>query len=303
MTDIRFDGQVAIVTGAGGGLGREYALALGARGAKVVVNDLGGAVDGRGSSSTTAEAVVAEIVAAGGEAMANAASVTDEAAVDELIREVMDRWGRVDILIANAGILRDRSFAKMSIDDFRAVVDVHLFGTVIPVKAVWDIMRAQKFGRIVAATSGSGLYGNFGQSNYGAAKMGIVGFMNTLKIEGAKSDIRFNAIAPVAATRMTENVASPEVLERIDPAFIAPALLYLVSRDAPSGAIVAAGASVLAEAKMYETEGHSFGTGIPSVEDVAKNWAAVCDPAGQRAYPTADGQTEKLFRRAGFATA
>jgi len=191
---IRFDGKVAIVTGAGGGLGRSHALDLARRGAKVVVNDLGGSVDGTGGSSDAAQKVVAEITSAGGTAIANGASVTDDAGVAHLVKQTMDAFGRIDILIANAGILRDKSFAKMELKDFEAVMDVHVMGTVKPAKALWQIMRDQQYGRIVVTTSSTGLYGNFGQTNYGCAKLGLVGFMNTLKLEGAKDNIRVNAI-------------------------------------------------------------------------------------------------------------
>ena len=196
MADIRFDGKVAIVTGAGGGLGREHALELARRGAKVVVNDLGGAVDGSGGSSEAAAKVVGEIKAAGGEAIANGSSVTDDAGVAHMVKQAMDAWGRVDILVANAGVLRDKSFAKMEIDDFEFVLGVHLMGTVKPTKAVWEIMREQNYGRIVVTTSSTGLYGNFGQTNYGAAKLGLVGLMNSIKLEGQKNNVRINTICP-----------------------------------------------------------------------------------------------------------
>jgi NAD(P)-dependent dehydrogenase (short-subunit alcohol dehydrogenase family) len=209
MTDIRFDSRVAIVTGAGGGLGRAHALELARRGAKVVVNDLGGAVDGSGGSSAAAAKVVEEIEALGGEAIANGSSVTDDAGVAHMIRQAMDAWGRIDILVANAGVLRDKSFAKMEIADFEFVLNVHLMGSVKPAKACWDIMREQNYGRIVVTTSSTGLYGNFGQTNYGAAKLGLVGFMNSLKLEGQKNNVHVNAISPVAATRMTENIMPP----------------------------------------------------------------------------------------------
>ena len=218
---IRFDGKVAIVTGAGGGLGRQHALELARRGAKVVVNDLGGSMDGSGGSSDAAQKVVEEIKALGGEAIANGASVTDDAGVANLVKQTMDAFGRIDILIANAGILRDKSFSKMEIADFEAVMNVHVMGTVKPAKAVWDIMKAQKYGRIVVTTSSTGLYGNFGQANYGAAKLGLVGFMNTLKIEGQKDNIKINAISPVAATRMTENLMPKEVLDLLKPEVMA----------------------------------------------------------------------------------
>src|ERR1700731_2425735 len=203
---IRFGGNVVIVTGPGGGLGRAHALEFARRGAKVVINDLGGAVDGTGGSSEAAQKVVAEIEAAGAKAIANGASVTDDAGVAHLVKQTLDTFGRIDVLIANAGILRDKSFAKMEIKDFEAVVNVHLMGTVKPAHAIWPIMRAQKYGRIVVTTSSTGLYGNFGQTNYGAAKMSLVGFMNSLKLEGDKDNIKVNALCPVAGTRMTESL-------------------------------------------------------------------------------------------------
>ncbi|WP_292084553.1 MULTISPECIES: SDR family NAD(P)-dependent oxidoreductase [unclassified Brevundimonas] len=272
---IRFDGQVAIVTGAGGGLGREHALALAARGAKVVVNDLGGARDGSGGSATAAEAVVAEIEAAGGEAMANAASVTDAAAVEAMVAEVMARWGRIDILVNNAGILRDKSFAKMELADFRLVMEVHLMGAVHCTKAVWDIMRAQNYGRIVMTTSSSGLFGNFGQANYGAAKMALVGLMQTLAIEGAKNDIRVNALAPTAHTRMTEDLQGLP-LEALGPELVTPGLLHLVSRDAPTRAILAAGAGGFERAYVTLTQG-DFAVGSDAPEQVAARFDAISD--------------------------
>lgn len=220
---IRFDGKVVIVTGAGGGLGKQHALEFARRGAKVVVNDLGGSVDGTGGNSAAAEAVVAEIKAAGGEAMANGASVTDDAGVAHLVKQTMDTWGRIDVLIANAGILRDKSFSKMELKDFDAVMQVHVMGTVKPVKAIWEIMKTQKYGRIVVTTSSTGLYGNFGQTNYGAAKLGLVGFMNTLKLEGQKDNIKVNAISPVAATRMTESLFPPEALKVFAPEYVTQA--------------------------------------------------------------------------------
>src|ERR1041385_6957125 len=213
---IRFDAKVAIVTGAGGGLGRAHALELARRGAKVVVNDLGGAVDGTGGSSEAAGKVVEEIKAAGGTAIANGSSVTDDTGVANMIRQTTDAFGRIDILIANAGILRDNSFAKMEMADFEVVMAVHVMGTVKPAKACWQIMRDQHYGRIVVTTSSTGLYGNFGQTNYGCAKLGLVGFMNTLKIEGAKDNIKVNAICPVAATRMTENLMPAQMLAMLD---------------------------------------------------------------------------------------
>jgi NAD(P)-dependent dehydrogenase (short-subunit alcohol dehydrogenase family) len=277
---MRFDGQVAIVTGAGGGLGREHALVLAARGARVVINDLGGARDGSGGSATAAEAVVAEIEAAGGEAIANAASVTDFAAVQAMVDQAMAKWGRIDILVNNAGVLRDKSFAKMEIEDFRFVVDVHLMGAVNCTKAVWEIMRGQNYGRIVMTTSSSGLYGNFGQSNYGAAKMALVGLMQTLSIEGAKNDIRVNCLAPTAHTRMTEDLGAALPLEALSPALVTPGLLYLVSRDAPSRAILAAGAGGFERAYVTLTQG-DFIAGEDAPEQVAARFDAISDRTGE----------------------
>ena len=297
MADIRFDGKVAIVTGAGGGLGRQHALELARRGAKVVVNDLGGSMDGAGGSSTAADAVVAEIKAMGGEAIANGSSVTDDAGVAHMVKQTMDTWGRIDVLIANAGILRDKSFSKMEMADFELVLNVHLMGTVKPTKAVWEIMRAQNYGRIVVTTSSSGLYGNFGQSNYGAAKLGIIGFMNTIKLEGAKNNIHINAISPVAATRMTENLMPPETLERLKPEYVTPGVVFLASDQAPTGVILAAGAGAFAVARIYETEGVYLGEGGLSVEEVRDNWDKIADPTVQQAYQAGGEQGGKIFRK------
>ncbi|HEV2366209.1 MAG TPA: SDR family NAD(P)-dependent oxidoreductase [Caulobacteraceae bacterium] len=297
MADISFDGQVAIVTGAGGGLGRAHALELARRGAKVVVNDLGGAVDGSGGSSEAAASVVAEIKAAGGAAIANGSSVTDDAGVARMVADAMDAWGRVDVLIANAGVLRDKSFSKMEMSDFEFVLDVHLMGTVKPAKAVWEIMKAQNYGRIVVTTSSTGLYGNFGQTNYGAAKLGIVGFMNTLKLEGQKNNIHVNAISPVAATRMTENLMPPEISARLKPEYVTPGVIFLASAEAPTGAILAAGAGAFAMARIVETEGVYLGERGLSVEAVRDHWARIADETGQKAYVTGGEQTQKFFRK------
>ncbi|MEN9931807.1 MAG: 3-hydroxyacyl-CoA dehydrogenase [Pseudomonadota bacterium] len=273
-----FKDRVAIVTGAGNGLGRAYALELARQGAKVVVNDLGGSRDGSGTSNTAAQAVVDEIVAMGGEAIANAASVTDEAAMNAMVAETMTKWGRIDILINNAGILRDKSFSKMTIDDFRLVVDIHLMGSVICTKAVWEIMRAQGYGRILMTTSATGLFGNFGQTNYGAAKLGLVGFMNSLGIEGQKNDIRVNTIAPAAATRMTEDVMPDEVLSKMDPASVVPAALYLVSEGAPTRTILAAGAGGYQRSYITLTRGIGD-EGNASVEAISHKIDAISDRA------------------------
>jgi NAD(P)-dependent dehydrogenase (short-subunit alcohol dehydrogenase family) len=276
-----FTGRVAIVTGAGGGLGRQHALALARRGAKVLVNDLGGARDGSGGSAGAADAVVAEIRAAGGEAIANGASVTDFAAVQAMVQQAVDAWGRVDILVNNAGILRDKSFAKMDLADFALVMDVHLMGAVHCSKAVWDLMAAQKYGRIVMTTSSSGLYGNFGQSNYGAAKMALVGLMQTLAIEGAKNDIRVNCLAPTAATRMTQGLMPEEVLQALQPEAVVPAMLVLASQDAPTRTIVCAGAGTFEAAHITLTQGVYLGTGEQVPEALAARLAEVTERAGE----------------------
>jgi NAD(P)-dependent dehydrogenase (short-subunit alcohol dehydrogenase family) len=273
---ISFEGRVAIVTGAGGGLGRAYALELARRGAKVVVNDLGGARDGSGRSDAAAK-VVEEIAAAGGEAMANNASVTDAEQVEAMVAAAKEHWGGVHILINNAGILRDKSFAKMGVEDFRAVVDVHLSGSAICTQAVWETMRDQAYGRILMTASSTGLYGNFGQANYGAAKMGLVGLARTLHLEGAKYDIRVNTIAPTAATRMTEELFPPEMLGLFTPENVVPAALYLVSQEAPSGAIVGAGAGVVQAAYVTLTPGYALPEGRRTPEEVAANWDRIAD--------------------------
>ncbi len=277
---IRFDGRVAVVTGAGGGLGRQHALALAARGAKVVVNDLGGTLDGNGGTPQAALAVVDEIRAAGGEAIANGASVTDPAAVQAMVDEAVQAWGRIDILVNNAGILRDKSFAKMTLDDFRAVVEVHLMGAVNCTHAVWNLMRAQNHGRIVMTTSSTGLYGNFGQANYGAAKMALVGLMQTLAIEGAKHDIRVNCLAPTAATRMTENLMPDAVLALLQPEAVTPGLLALVADDAPTRTILCAGAGAFERAHVTLTQGVFIGLPADAPEQVAARFDAISDRAG-----------------------
>ena len=273
---ITFQGKVAIVTGAGGGLGRAYALALARRGAKVVVNDLGGARDGSGASDT-AQAVVDEIEAAGGTAMADGSSVTDFDQVEAMVARAKEAWGGVHILINNAGILRDRSFAKMSMDDFRMVVDVHLIGSANCAKAVWETMRAQAYGRILMTSSSTGLYGNFGQANYGAAKLGLAGLAKTLAIEGAKYDIRVNSIAPTATTRMTEDIFPPDMLAAFNPDNVVPAALFLVSDDAPTNAIVGAGAGVVQAAYVTLTPGVALPEDERTPEAVAAAWDRITD--------------------------
>ena len=287
---MRFDGRVAVVTGAGGGLGRQHALALAARGARVVVNDLGGTLDGKGATPTAALAVVDEIRAAGGQAMASGASVTDAAAVQAMVDEAIAAWGRIDILVNNAGILRDKSFSKMTLDDFRLVVEVHLMGAVNCCKAVWDTMRAQNYGRIVMTTSSSGLYGNFGQSNYGAAKMALVGLMQTLSIEGAKHDIRVNCLAPTAATRMTEHLMPEAVLMLLQAEAVTPGLLALVAEDAPNRAILCAGASAFERAHITLTQGVFVGLPADAAEQVAQHFEALSQRSGETVPESGNAQ-------------
>lgn len=295
---ITFDGQVAIVTGAGHGLGRSHALALAERGARVVVNDLGGARDGTGSSVTAAEQVVAEIKAAGGEAIPNAADVTDVDAVDAMVSEAVDRWGTVDILVNNAGVLRDKSFANMSVEDFEFVVRVHLLGTAICTKAAWGHMRDQNYGRVVVTTSSSGLYGNFGQANYGAAKLGVVGLMNTLRAEGAKYDIRVNALAPVAHTRMTDELLPDEAKALLQPEEVTPGVLFLVSKDAPNGVILTAGAGGYATARIYETPGIHLAPDERTPENIAARFDELHASDGQQEFTSGNDQTMKFLTKA-----
>ena len=264
------DGRVVIVTGAGGGLGREHAVFLARHGARVVVNDI---------AQDAAAAVAADIVAAGGTAMAFAASVTDEAAVDRMVRHAIERWQRVDILVNNAGILRDKSFGKMSLDDFRLVVDVHLMGSVICTKAVWDRMREQRYGRIVMTTSSSGLYGNFGQANYSAAKMALVGLMQTLALEGEKYDIRVNCLAPSAATQMTRDVLPEESLRLLNPCLVSPGLLKLAGEDAPTRVILCAGGGHFARASVTLSQGCYVGGGDDGGERVIARWDEISNRA------------------------
>ncbi|MEO0936584.1 MAG: SDR family NAD(P)-dependent oxidoreductase [Pseudomonadota bacterium] len=296
---IDFKDRVAIVTGAGVGLGRSHALGLAQRGAKVVVNDLGASTDGQGADSSAAAAVVQEIEAMGGAAMAHGADVSNAEQVQDMIAQVMDRWGRVDILINNAGILRDKTFSKMEMSDFAKVVDVHLTGTANCCHAVWPHMRAAGYGRIVLTSSASGIYGNFGQSNYGAAKAAMIGLMNVLHLEGARDDIRVNTLAPTAATRMTEELLPPEAAALLDPATITPGVLYLVSEGGPSRAILGAGAGHFALTRIYETEGVQLGDATP--EDVAAAWDKIAGNARQEELQNAFEQTRKFARSAAQA--
>jgi NAD(P)-dependent dehydrogenase (short-subunit alcohol dehydrogenase family) len=295
---INFDGQVAIVTGSGNGLGRSHALELAARGAKVVVNDLGGARDGSGASSAAADEVVALIKANGGDAFAHGANVAKFDEVQDMVKQTMDKWGRVDILINNAGILRDKSFTKMDLADFQLVMDVHLMGSVNCTKAVWDIMRAQNYGRILMTTSSSGLYGNFGQSNYGAAKMAVIGLMNTLVIEGHKNDIRINALAPTAATRMTEDLMPKEVLDMLVPEAVTAGALTLVHKDSPNRLILAAGAGGYATAHLYETEGVFLPQEKQTPEHVQAAYDRINDTTGQAEFIAGSKQGEKFLTKA-----
>ncbi|MCA0873355.1 SDR family NAD(P)-dependent oxidoreductase [Seohaeicola saemankumensis] len=298
---IRFDGRVAIVTGSGVGLGRSHALGLAARGAKVVINDLGVSTDGQGQSSDAALSVVEEIRAVGGEAIAHGADVSNEEQVADMVAKTMAEWGRIDILVNNAGILRDKTFSKITLDDFRKVVDVHLMGSANCCHAVWPIMREQKYGRIVLTSSASGLYGNFGQSNYGAAKAAMMGLMNVLHLEGSRDDIRVNTLAPTAATRMTENLMPPEALDLLAPETITPGLLYLVSEDGPSRTILCAGAGCFAQTKVYETEGILLEGADNTPEAVAAKFDQVGASEGQRELTDAFAQTRKYARKAADA--
>lgn len=274
---IGFEDRVAIVTGAGGGLGKQHALELGRRGAKVVVNDLGGSVDGSGGSSSAAELVAQEICDNGGTAIANGASVTDLDAVQSMVDETMDKWGRIDILVNNAGILRDKTFSKMELENWHAVIDVHLTGSLNTTKCIWPIMVKQNYGRIVMTTSTSGLFGNFGQSNYGAAKLGLVGFMNTLRFEGAKYNVYTNAIAPIAATRMTEELPGFEdSTQRLAPELVTPAVVYLCSEKAPNGRIIQASGGRYYSADVRENVGVDLGLDA-SVEDIEQNIETILD--------------------------
>ncbi len=295
---ISFESQVAIVTGAGTGLGRSHALELAARGAKVVVNDLGGARDGSGASMDAAQEVVRLIEDAGGEAIAHGANVAKFDEVQDMVQQAMDKWGRVDILINNAGILRDKSFAKMDLADFQLVMDVHLMGSVNCTKAVWDIMREQNYGRIVMTTSSSGMYGNFGQSNYGAAKMAVLGFMNTLVLEGAKNNIHVNALSPTAGTRMTEDLIPPEMYDLMTPESVTAGALVLCHEDAPNRTILCAGAGGYASTRLFETEGIYLAPEQQDPDSVEANLEGICDMRSQAELHTATQQTEKFIGKA-----
>jgi len=298
---IRFDGRVAIVTGAGNGLGRAHALGLAARGAKVVVNDFGGARDGSGGSLTAAESVVEEIRKAGGEAIADGADVSNFEQVTAMVAKATETWGSVDLLCANAGILRDKSFGKMEVADFAKVLAVHLTGTFYCCKAVWDGMRARNYGRIVVTTSSSGLYGNFGQANYGAAKTGMVGLMNVLAEEGRKTDIRVNTISPTAATRMTEELLPKQALDLMRPESITPAVLFLLSENAPTRTIMGAGAGSYAVIKILESEGINLPQRDWTPDAIAAHFDQISDMSKARALEGAFQQTQKYVEQAAAA--
>jgi NAD(P)-dependent dehydrogenase (short-subunit alcohol dehydrogenase family) len=292
---IRFDDQVAIVTGAGGGIGMQHALELARRGAKVVVNDLGGGVDGTGTSDAS-EAVVDQILSEGGEAIANGASVTDLDAIKDMTEQVVSKWGKIDILVNNAGILRDKTFHNVSMDDFNLVMDVHFQGTLNCTHTIYPIMRENGYGRIVFTSSSSGVFGNFGQSNYGAAKMAMVGLMNTLKLEGQKYNVFSNTITPVAYTRMTENLMPEDFGKQFQPEYITPAVLYLASDQAPNGAIMAAGAGVFSRILIHETMGISLGTGEDMTpENISASWEKISDMSDARLLQNGGEQTLKIF--------
>lgn len=295
---IRFDRRVAIVTGAGNGLGRHHALQLAARGARVVVNDFGGAQDGTGGSSEPAERVAAEIIAAGGEAIAHGANVANAEQVADMVDKAMQKWGSVDILVNNAGILRDRGFGRMTMEDWNAVMTVHVSGTTICSMAVWPHMKAANYGRIVMTSSSSGIYGNFGQSNYAAAKMAVIGLMNVLHIEGAKNNIRINTLGPGAATRMTEELLPPAVVGLMKPELVTPGMLFLASEDAPSRVILNATAGGFSRTYIHETEGVAFAAADCTPENVAAHFADISDTAGQHLYEGGGEQVMKFVTKA-----
>src|ERR1700682_157527 len=295
---IRFDGRVAIVTGAGNGLGRAHALGLASRGAKVVVNDFGGARDGTGGALSPAETVVEEIRKAGGVAIGDGADVSNFEQVKAMVDRATKEWGSVDLLCANAGILRDKSFAKMEIADFAKVLDVHLTGTFYCCKAVWDGMRERNYGRIVVTTSSSGLFGNLGQANYGAAKAGMVGLMNVLAEEGRKNNIRVNTISPTAATRMTEELLPPQALALMKPEAITPAVLYLLGEEAPTRTIMGAGAGSFAVINILETEGINLPPSNWTPDAVAAHFAEISDMGKAKALEGAFQQTQKYVEQA-----
>ena len=295
---IRFDGQVAIITGAGNGLGKCHALELAKRGAKVVINDFGGARDGSGGSLTPAESVVEEIEAGGGKAIANGANVADADQCGEMVEQALSTWGRVDVLINNAGNLRDKSFGKMSPEDWSSVIDVHLNGSANCSLAVWNQMKEQRYGRILMTTSTSGIYGNFGQANYGAAKFGLVGLMNTLCIEGKKNNIHINCLSPTAATRMTDDILPPDMLGTLNPEFATPAAVFLVSEEAPSRQIILAGAGTYATLEVTESKGVYLPQEKRTAEDVSANFEAISNMEDADVFTSGTEHVMKIIQRA-----
>ncbi len=295
---INFEGKVAIVTGAGNGLGRSHALELAARGAKVVINELGGDRTGVGRSSESAEEVVELIKSNGGEAFCHGANVTNFDEVEDMVKQTMEKWGRVDILINNAGILRDKSFSKMPLEDFKALIDVHLMGSVNCTKAVWDIMREQDYGRIVMTTSSSGMYGNFGQSNYGAAKMAVLGLMKTLVLESAKYNICINSLAPTAATRMTEGLMPEEFSQLLAPESVTAAAVYLCSEESPNSTTLCAGAGGYAVSDIYETDGIFLTPDEQSADEISKRWDDIIDTSKQAKLTSGAEQSQKFVLKA-----
>ena len=294
---ISFKDKVVIVTGSGNGLGRSHALQFAQRGAKIIVNDLGGSVDGSGGSSEAAEKVVEEIKQNGGDAIANGSSVTDKVGVKKLVDDAMAAFGRIDVLVNNAGVLRDKSFAKVTLEDFEFVVDVHLMGSVYCTKAVWPVMVEQNYGRIVMTSSSSGVYGNFGQTNYGSAKLGVVGFMNSLKIEGQKYNIKVNSLIPVAATRMTESLMPKEALEKLQPDVVSPAVLFMASDDAPTGIMLSAGAGVYALAQIIQAPGVALTGDDANPDKIAERWNEISDMSEAKALVTGAEHTTEIFKK------
>ena len=294
IMEIRFDEQVAIVTGAGRGLGRSHAIAMASKGAKVVVNDFSGS----NVISENAKSVVQEITSAGGEAIAHGANVANFDQVQSMVNETIDKWGRVDILVNNAGILRDKTFLKMSVEDMREVIDVHLMGSLNCSKAVWEIMREQSYGRIVLTSSSSGLYGNFGQTNYGAAKMAMVGIMNTLHLEGMKYNIKVNCLAPTAGTAMTDGLFPEPVFKLMPPESVSPGVVFLCSEDAPSRKVLAAGGGSFAIFKGFETEGVNLLPDELSAESVAKYWDKIDGENNMQEPQSGSAQSQKFAMQA-----
>jgi NAD(P)-dependent dehydrogenase (short-subunit alcohol dehydrogenase family) len=284
---VRFDNRVAIVTGAGNGLGRSHALLLASRGAKVVVNDPGGAVDGKGGAHAPADKVVDEIKAAGGQAVANYDSVADAKSAANIVKTAVDSFGTVDIVVNNAGVLRDKTFHNMTTDDFDFVVKVHFLGTAYVTHAAWPILRAKAYGRVVVTSSNSGIYGTFGQANYGGAKLAVVGFMNALRLEGQKYNIMMNALAPIAATRMTDALMPAPVLEKLKPEYVSPMVAYLCSEQCQrTGDIWSAGGGTFARIEYREAAGLRIDGRAPTVEDVMENIDKIADVSASRVFRT-----------------